>query len=328
MARSAEDIALLLQVLAGADPEDPGAADMPVPDYRATLSGDLTGLRVGVPNNYFFDQIDPDINAAVHAGIDVLQGLGARIYAVDLPLAEYAYAVHWCLSYSEIYPHWRNRFIERRHDFGDIYLRKIATWAFLTGEEVVIGWRLREIVRKELCSLLENVDMLVTPATPIVPPRVDDFVGTHQDTSRLTRIANVAGLPALTVPCGFTPAGLPIGMQLMGRAWSEADLLRVAHAYAQVAGASVPRRPPLQPGPPHKTANSSQEIRDGNSALAVSPSASTVALWMRAYAESMGLTFLRADDFMPMAAQLAPIKSLLANARSRLPALSLCWPAG
>ncbi len=320
MARTAADIALLLQVLAGPDPKDPGAADMPVPDYAAALGDDLAGLRLGVPRTYFFDQVDPEIEAAVRAALKVLQGLGATVHPVDLPNAEYAYAAHWCITYSETYPRWRDMFFTRRQDFGNVYVRKIATWAFLTGEELVTGWRLRQIVREELGSVLGQVDLLVTPTTPMVAPRADDFVGTHQDTSRLNRMASVAGLPALAVPCGFTADCLPISMQLIGRSWDEPRLLRVAHAYEQAAGLHTHRRPPLQPGN-GRPAGSRPEIAVGATACAAPATVTTNTDWVRAYADLTGLTFLTAEDFAPMAAQLAPIKSQLARARTFLSGL-------
>jgi len=313
MARSAADIAILLQALAGSDASDPGSADVTVPDYTAALSDDLRGLRIGVPSSYFFDRVDPEVEIAVRGAISVLKRLGATVCAVDLPNAKYGYAAHWCITYSETYPRWRDMFIARRRDFGDVYVRKIATWALLTSEEVVTGWRLARIVSDELTSVLGRVDLLITPATPMVAPRLDDFVGTHQDTSRMNRIASVAGLPALAVPCGFSAAGLPIGMQLMGRPWDEPKLLRVAHAYEQATQPQTRRRP-LLCSHDEGTVAESREVIGNADASSADPDAD----WVRAYAELTGLTFLTPADFAPMAAQLAPIKRQLAQARSIL----------
>jgi hypothetical protein len=142
----------------------------------------------------------------------------------------------------------------------------------------------------------------------MVAPCIDDFAGTHQDTSRLNRFASVAGLPALAVPCGFTAESLPISMQLIGRAWEEPTLLRVAQAYERAVSSNADRRAPLVPGGGTRTRLAT--------AVGATDCPPPDLDWMRAYADLMKLSFLEPDDFTPMARQLAPIKSQLARARS------------
>lgn len=241
MAKTAEDVALLLQAMAGPDPNDPSAARLPVPDYSAGLSGEVRGLRIGVPREYFFEGLDPEVERAVYDAIDVLKGLGAAIHEVSWPALRYttlaalilvlveAAAFHepWLRTQPEAYQ-------------PDIALR--LKWGLLVPAAAYLkAQRLRARICHDAARLWTEVDVLAVPATAIAAPRLGETqvrLATRETSMReallrLMRPFNLTGLPALSVPCGFTSAGLPIGLQIAGKPFDEATVLRVGHAYEQ-----------------------------------------------------------------------------------------------
>jgi len=241
MARCVRDAALVLQAIAGHDPDDPWSADVPVGDYAAHLDAGVAGLRIGVPSAYVFEGCEPEVAAAVERAIATLQSLGARrveveggslaiwwIAAMNIVLAEAA-DVH------------RKRYGEQAARFGDD-VRGILTAAMeLPGFEYVAAARLRDALRRGEAEeqLFAAADVVLMPATLVVAPRIADVAPGDPMGSLTHNTApfNLAGLPALSVPCGVTSAGLPVGLQMVGRQWDEATLLRVAAAYEAARGA-------------------------------------------------------------------------------------------
>jgi aspartyl-tRNA(Asn)/glutamyl-tRNA(Gln) amidotransferase subunit A len=239
--RTVEDAALLLQALAGPDVADPATEPVPVPDYRAALRPGLQGLRVAVPRPYFWDRLDGAVAAAVEAALAVLRRLGARVADVALPGLEAALAARQVVNDAEAYAVHAAWLRERRQDYGDEVGGRLPRGADVGGEALA---RAQEQVRRFVASthaLLAEHDVLVTPTTPTPAWRFDTplaTVGGVEEPNRtfglrLTLPFSALGGPSLSVPCGFSADGLPIGLQIAGRRWDEATVLRVGHAYEQ-----------------------------------------------------------------------------------------------
>ncbi len=242
LARSVADAAILLQAIAGYDAGDPNSVDAPAGDYLATLA-ESKKLRIGIPRNFFFDDLDPEVAAAVEQAIVVLKSLSAEIRQIDLDVptgrtlqAAESYAVH-----AEI--------IRRSPElYQPETLRRIRTGEHFTALEIEVSRRELQRLRKEIVGTFDGVDLLVTPTTPIPAPNADELKQNPELLRpreivllRNTRPFNVWGLPAISVPCGFTANGLPIGLQIAGPHWGESKLpangvcLRASHRLAQKA---------------------------------------------------------------------------------------------
>jgi aspartyl-tRNA(Asn)/glutamyl-tRNA(Gln) amidotransferase subunit A len=307
MARTVADTALLLQAMAGPDRRDASAALQPVPDFHAALDGKIRGLRLGVPSSYFFDEAAPEVVAAVRQAIEVMQQLGAVVYDVDLPYAAYGSSASWTIAYTESFAFHRDNFFARARDYTPAFLHKISGAACLTAEERITAQRLRQVITAECLAALRAVDVIVTPTTAY-PAYPIGGVSSQSDTHSLTRPISLTGLPALAVPCGFTNAGLPVSMQLIGRSWEESTVLRLGHAYEQAAGWYHKRAPmragALPPSPP---------------STRTEPSA-VDAQWVLDFARLTGLSFVTEADAGPIAASIGPHKTQLAAARKLLDA--------
>lgn len=238
MGPSVRDVALLLQALAGYDADDPASANVPVDDYLS-LDQSVAGLRLGVPVGYFFDDLHPEVETAVRAAIEELARLGMDIREVHLSEAEVAREASNVILLCEAFAYHRDRLRERPEAFGEDVRTRLQAGASMSGSDYALARRTQVVWGRQLDRLFEQVDILATPTTPIPAPRIEEStaagaVSAAFHLARLTRPFNLAGVPALSLPCGFTQSGLPIGLQLISRAWSEATLLRVAHAYEQV----------------------------------------------------------------------------------------------
>ncbi len=253
------DAALLLGAVAGHDPLDATSVDTPVPDYLAALAGGARGLRVGVPDEYFVEGLDPEIERAVRAAVDVLRGLGAAVERVSLPSTKHGIATYYIVAPAEAssnlarydgvkyglrVPGGRDLIDmvsrTRAAGFGAEVKRRImlGTYALSAGYyDAYYGQaqKVRTLVRREFEAAFARVDVIAAPTTPGVAFRhgekADPLAMYLNDV--FTIPASMAGLPALSVPCGFSGSGLPIGLQLIGRPLDEPTLLRAAHAYEQ-----------------------------------------------------------------------------------------------
>jgi aspartyl-tRNA(Asn)/glutamyl-tRNA(Gln) amidotransferase subunit A len=234
MARSAYDCAVMLEVMAGYDPGDPYAAQVPVPMYSELLTGDVRGLRVGVPMPYFYDspEVTDEVRAAVFAALDVLKTGGAEMSDVEVPYAEQAKNANHVTLVAEAYSFHRNNMVNRWNDYGRFTRRALVRGAFLTAADYTQAQRFRSFFRRELAQLFASYDVLITPTWPSPAPRSDEMSPERQLRSvSFTGPWNLAGLPALAVPCGFSSSGLPLSMQIIGKPFAEGALLTVADAY-------------------------------------------------------------------------------------------------
>lgn len=250
LTRTVEDAALSLQVLAGHDPRDPASADVPVPDYAAALGEDLRGLRVGVVRH--FHETDLRVNEAVHtafdAAVEVLRRLGASIEEVRLrPLRIYQ-DIKVTAAESELFSVHAADLRERPGDFGEDFLARSLPACLLTATDYLHAQRERRVVLEEMRPIYARHDVLLTagpgPAAPLGGWRVIEF----WRQGALATPFNVTGGPALVLPMGFTEGGLPLSLQVAGRPFDDATVLRVAHAYERAAGWTT-RHPVLSAGP-------------------------------------------------------------------------------
>ncbi|WP_274918479.1 amidase [Streptomyces sp. WZ-12] len=242
LTRTVEDAALVLPALAGPDPRDPASLATPLAAHLPPSGTDLTGLRVGVPRNYFFDRVDPDVEAAVRRAIDQLETLGARLVEVEIPLTRYIQATHWGLMVPEATAYHEQTLRTVPDHYGDDVRILLEAGALMPAGDYVRAQRARTLMRQEWGRLLEEVDVIAAPTVPIAAvPAGQETVswadGTVESVSdayvRLCAPANVTGLPSLSIPVGHDRAGMPIGMQLLGRPLGEPLLLRAGHAYEQ-----------------------------------------------------------------------------------------------
>jgi aspartyl-tRNA(Asn)/glutamyl-tRNA(Gln) amidotransferase subunit A len=243
MARTAEDCAIMLQAIAGSDPLDATASPRPVPDYLAALAQPVNGLRIGVPENYFFQGLDPDMATGVRAAIEVLGSLGGRVEEIRLPDPQTMCEVTNIISRSEATALHGHLLRERPQDLGSFARARLELGLRIRAHDYLQALRLRaRLARAFSEGVWSRVDLLAAPVIPEPAPSlgaaldgsVDEITVRQGRFSRFTRPFNGLGLPALSLPCGFSRAGLPLAFQIVGRPFDEATVLRVGHAYQTV----------------------------------------------------------------------------------------------
>jgi len=271
MTKDVTDAALVLQAIAGHDPNDSTSAPVEVPDYAAGLMPDVKGLRIGVPREYMGEGVEEGVRQAVTDAIERLAEMGAEVdWEASLPSTPYALACYYIIapseasanlarydgvkygySYTEGASMWENMERTRQFGFGAEVKRRImlGTYALSAGyydAYYLKAQKVRTLIRREFESAFQRYDVLVTPVSPTPAFRLGEKL---EDPLQMylsdvfTIPVNIAGLPAISVPCGFSQ-GLPVGLQVIGRPFDEATVLRVAYAYEQAAGWRH-RRPPL-----------------------------------------------------------------------------------
>jgi aspartyl-tRNA(Asn)/glutamyl-tRNA(Gln) amidotransferase subunit A len=253
MARSVADAALLLQAIAGGDPRDRCAADRPVPDFAARLHDGVRGVVLGMPTNHYFANVDPEVEAAVRQAIAHLEREGAVVKEVAVPALAYAEAAELAICLTEASA-FHQRTLRTSPDLYNPDVRlTLELGELLPGTTYLKGQRARGLIKQGFRRAFEEHGLaaLVAPTVPGTAPRHDqatyDF-GVEEPTIaacvRLSCPANLSGLPALSVPCGFSAAGLPIGLQIIGRPFDEATVLRIGQTY-EAATDWASRRPAL-----------------------------------------------------------------------------------
>ena len=243
ISRSVEDAAITIQAIAGYDTKDTYSWDVPVPDYRRALTGDIQGIKMGVIQERMDSpNLDPEFRETVAKAISVLGELGASSEDVSIPLAPNAGA----LTMSILNVEWANlhrplfepNFDELDHNNKIRFL----TGSIIPAQAYYKAQKIRAVLRQQILDALEKVDVLVLPTGPVTAPPVESVPGIESKEHSLTGLAgrisftgpfNLAGTPAISVPCGFSAAGMPMGLQIVGKPFDEETVLRVAHAYEQ-----------------------------------------------------------------------------------------------
>jgi aspartyl-tRNA(Asn)/glutamyl-tRNA(Gln) amidotransferase subunit A len=252
MCRTAADCALMLGAMAGYDPRDPTTSVLPVPDYLAALTGSVKGLRIGLLRSFFMDGASDEQRRAVEQALATLEALGASVREVTLDKVGLAAGATTAVIGAEAYAYHEPWLKKRPEDYGPDVRERLRLGAFVSGADYVNGQRARALIRDSVDAVLAGLDVLLAPATPIAATAVGvnetEINGERQPVRpslvRFTRPFNATGHPAASIPCGFTVDGLPIGLQIIGRPFDEATVLRVADAY-QRATDWLTRRPPL-----------------------------------------------------------------------------------
>ena len=260
--KSVYDSALMLEVLSGHDSHDNTSAKKEVPRYTAALTGDVKGLRIGVPKEYFVDGMDPEIEKAVRAAIAEYEKLGAKIVEVSLPHTEYAVAVYYIIATAEASANLARfdgvRYGKRapgakdviemygqtREAFGAEVKRRIILGTYVLSSGYYDAYynraqKVRQLLKRDFEQAFEQCDVIATPTSPTAAfkfgERTDDPLQMYL-ADIFTIAVNLAGICGLSLPCGFTSGKLPIGLQLLGAQWGEENVLRAAHAYEQATG--------------------------------------------------------------------------------------------
>ena len=243
MCRSVADAALMLQAMAGYDPRGIASIHAEIPDYASALRRPTSALRLGVPRTFFYEDVDPQILAAVERALGVLGALTASTRDVELPARPEIGTV-----LAEAYAYHANLLDERRDLYDPSTLERIERGAEVSAADYAEARYQLTLVRKAIAAVFEDVDVLVTPTLVELPVSIEAALTSPDEMTgilvRNTAPFNTYGIPAITVPCGFSREGLPIGLQLCGRALGEVDVLALAHAY-ELATEWHERTPPL-----------------------------------------------------------------------------------
>ncbi len=253
MARTVADVAHLLQVMAGPDSQDRNASAVPVPDYSNMLTGNVKGLRMGIPTEHFFDNVHRETEAALRRAISLLEGMGVVPVDVKVRDAALCGAVSSLILGSEASAFHEQR-LKQKSDLLDPLVReRLETGTFNSAVDYIKALRLRTVLMEEMRRVFETCDVLMLPAGNAAPRLDAEIVGTDAATDPPAEprpdsfnIANVTGIPAIVLPCGFTagPPSLPLGIQFCARPFDEATLFRIGYAY-QSATDWHKRQPPL-----------------------------------------------------------------------------------
>ena len=240
LARTARDVAMILQVIAGHDENDPTTTRDDVPDYLAGLEGDLDGLRVGVPTNHLYPDVDLELKPMLEAALSALEDLGCELVELEMPDPERIHTLANVINKSEaaaLHDEWIRM---RPQDYSISVRSRLEAGYFLPATRYIQAQRLRPRVLSAFDeAVFARADVLFTPVTSIPVPRIEDAsISRSADAPRIvdaitrcTRWVSYLGLPALSVPCGFTEKGLPVGFQVVGKPFDESLLLKIANSY-------------------------------------------------------------------------------------------------
>ncbi len=234
MARRVEDVARIFAVLAGYDPKDPLSVDRPLENFLPTLGDGVAGLRIGVPENFFYDDLHPDVAAAVAEAAKTFERLGASLHKVTVAGAESAHRWAATMIYSDLCANFGDVIENQPEMISPGVLERMKTGFAHTGTDYARGMRAQEIWKRTLADVFTGVDMILTPTMPGEPALIQDLrklLDATHDATKFTYGAGLSGTPAISLPCGLTANNLPIGVMLEGPWWSEPALLRAGAAY-------------------------------------------------------------------------------------------------
>ena len=264
-ANNVRDVATVLQVIAGRDPNDSTSTTAPVPDYRSEIEKPVAGLRIGIPKEYFGAGMDNDVRKKIEAGIEILKKLGCKMVEIQMPHTDYAIAVYYIIATAEASSNLARydgvRYGLRVNDdsllamyrktrgagFGAEVKRRIVLGTYVLSAGYydayyLKGQKVRELIAQDFRDAFNKVDAIVTPTSPVpafkLGERTDDPLQMYL-ADIYTVTGSLAGIPGISVPCGKICGKLPVGLQIFGPAFGEARVLQLAHAFEQAGGASV-----------------------------------------------------------------------------------------
>lgn len=239
LARSVEDCAVILQAIAGHDDNDTASATLPVPDYRAGLGAGVSGLRIGVPNRYFYDQSDAEVDTLVRAALSEYERMGARLVDIDIAHIEHAAGAAMAIYLAEATAYHEDQI----SNDPTLYSEQVRTFLELGNQVLAKDYlhaqRYRTLLGHTIADLFDDIDILATPTLPIVAPLIGQAeveIRGDEDSVfgallRNTEPFDLTGLPALVLPCGFSSDGLPVSLQLVSAAFDESRILAAGHAF-------------------------------------------------------------------------------------------------
>jgi aspartyl-tRNA(Asn)/glutamyl-tRNA(Gln) amidotransferase subunit A len=264
-ARTVRDAATIMSNLAGRDPLDSTSSATPVPDYAAALGRSLTGLRIGIPDDYFAEGLDPEVRRKVEAGIALLEKLGCRRVSIRMPNTDYAVAAYYIIATAEASSNLARydgvrygarvpggTLIEmyqktRGRKFGAEVKRRIVLGTYVLSAGYydayyLKGQKVRSLIARDFREAFEKVDAIITPTSPVPPFKLGERTSNPLEmylADIYTVTGSLAGVPGISVPCGKTSEGLPVGLQMYGPAFGEERVLQLAHAFEQAGGAEL-----------------------------------------------------------------------------------------
>jgi len=252
MVRTVEDAALTMNVIAGHDPKDVASAKVDVPDYTGALTGDVRGLRIGVPQEFLEAPLDPQVGQAVRDALDLLESMGAVVTEVSLPMFSQSQAISTAILMAEAAAYHRDLLVKDGDKLYPPVRLRLEAGLFISAADYLRAQQGRTLFDRQVRELLEKVDLLAGPTEPVTAPELlatkvqagEHTLGTTAALTQYTRPYNITGTPAISIPCGFSDTGLPIALQLAGRPFDEMTVLRAAHAY-ELATDWHQRRPPI-----------------------------------------------------------------------------------
>ena len=252
MTRTVQDAAIMMNALAGHDPRDPSSARTPAQDFTQGIGDGLAGLKIGVPDDFFYDVIDEEVSTAICEAAGVMAELGAVVERCSIPALNHCLGISSAILVTEAAETLFTHIRDHPGDIGADVRARLYLGAMTPAVDYIKAQRARTAYNEQLADAMDTYDLLLAPTVAVGAPGIDqEFVevGGQQENalslmSRLTRAFNLTGQPAISVPCGFTSDGMPIGMQLAGRMWEDPVVFRAAHAYEQATEWHT-RRPPI-----------------------------------------------------------------------------------
>jgi aspartyl-tRNA(Asn)/glutamyl-tRNA(Gln) amidotransferase subunit A len=249
--RTVRDAALMLHAIAGHDPNDKSSSTEPVPDYTRSLTRNIKGIRIGVPTNYFFEDLEPDVNTNVRKALITLKDMGAVLNDVRVPHAEHVPGAGWIIAMAEGSTYHEKRLREHPERFGPTARDWMETARFYTATDYIKSMRLRTIVQQDLNKLFETCDVLAWPSSRTLPGKITGGApranpGPPRPVGQNTFIGNMSGYPTMGIVCGFSSQSptLPVALMFLGKPFDEATLFRVCDAYESATEWHT-KRPPV-----------------------------------------------------------------------------------
>lgn len=242
MCRTAADCALMMNVIAGHDPSDPASSRRSLPDFTSQLGRSLKGLKIGIPQDYFFDGIAPEIESAVRLAIDVMKAEGAEVKEVPMPWVQVGRAVNVAVLLPEAAAVHRSRLAERGDQYSPAVRHRLKAGLEIPAVDYIHAQQARAMFGDMMAKAVQDIDVLITPTVPITTPTIAETTPPEGsptavaggDFPNFTGVFNATGQPSLSLNCGFTGDGMPIGMMISGKSYDDALVLGVADAYQRI----------------------------------------------------------------------------------------------